>query len=83
MAMNRQEITQLDVNDELVETYLVEQMQMKHRATVAEKRLSLALDANDELQREITELRAQAADVTSKEEGSAVDDVLEGETVGA
>lgn len=60
MALNRDEILGLDLNEGLVEEYLVESMKHQHQATVATKRLKAALDAIDELHAELAVLRAPA-----------------------
>lgn len=68
MALNREEILNLDLSGDLVEEYLVESMKHKHQAAVATKRLAAALDANDELHAELAALRAAGKDEGPAEE---------------
>lgn len=62
MAMNREQILNLNVNDSLVEEYLVEVLQNKHQASTLKKQLEAALTANDELQAEVNDLSTQLAE---------------------
>lgn len=59
MALNRKEILSLNVNDSLVEEYLIELMNVKHQAATHKKQLEAALTANDELHAEVNDLRSQ------------------------
>lgn len=77
MALNRNEILNLDVNDSLVEEYLVEAMQNKHSAATFKKQLEAALNANDELHDEVKELRKKLDARQNKAEDVVVGEVAE------
>lgn len=59
MALNREQIVNLNVSDSLVEEYLVELLQNKHSASTYKKQLEAALAANDELHAEVNNLREE------------------------
>lgn len=71
MALNREEILNLNVNDSLIEEYLVEVLQNKHQASTYKKQLEAALTANDELHAEVNDLRSRQQPVE--------EDVVQGE----
>lgn len=74
MALNREQILNLNVNESLTESYLVELMQTKHSLAVLDKRLEAALTANDELHAEVNSLREEI-DASQ----NAAEDVVQGE----
>lgn len=77
-AATREQILNLDVNDELVEQYLIEQMQLKHKAAVAERKLEAALKANDQLHQELADVaKAQELARNSCEADVVPGDVME------
>lgn len=74
MALNREQILSLNVNDGLVEEYLVELLQNKHSSSTFKKQLEAALTANDELHAEVNSLREQLEAAHKQDE-----DVVQGE----
>lgn len=73
MALNREQILNLNVNDGLVEEYLVEVLQNKHQAATYKKQLEAALTANDELHAEVNSLREEI------DASQNADEVVQGE----